>query len=118
MASELKLADSTQRLANQLQTLSEVAEVLTFRILELEERLNLQEQQIQSLLGNDAQAAGLISGDTELRLVDTEGRLARIEGLLAAPQEFGNGFQPEIQPDIQPDFQEEPEQSFMDELCA
>ena len=50
MAVELKVADCTQRLADQLQTLSEVAETLTFRLLELEERLAAQELKVQSLL--------------------------------------------------------------------
>ena len=42
MAVELKVADCTQRLADQLQTPSEVAEAITFRLLELEERLAAQ----------------------------------------------------------------------------
>ncbi len=82
MAPELKAADCTQRLADQLQTLSEVAEILTFRLLELEERLAGHELRLEQLLdGGLAPGAPLAEG-TELRLVETEDRLARIESLL------------------------------------
>ncbi|MEB3354326.1 MAG: hypothetical protein VKM34_08840 [Cyanobacteriota bacterium] len=83
MAVELKVADCTQRLADQLQTLSEVAETLTFRLLELEERLAAQELKVQSLLEAQGGALGDMAEDTELRLGDTEDRLARLEGLLS-----------------------------------
>jgi hypothetical protein len=82
MAPELKAADCTQRLADQLQTLSEVAEILTFRLLELEERLTVHEVRLEQLLeGATASGAPMAEG-TELRLVETEDRLARLETLL------------------------------------
>jgi hypothetical protein len=82
MAPELKAADCTQRLADQLQTLSEVAEILTFRLLELEERLTVHEVRLEQLLeGATASGAPMAEG-TELRLVETEDRLARLESLL------------------------------------
>jgi hypothetical protein len=82
MAPELKAADCTQRLADQLQTLSQVAEILTFRLLELEERLTVHEVRLEQLLeGATASGAPMAEG-TELRLVETEDRLARLESLL------------------------------------
>jgi hypothetical protein len=78
MASELTAADVTHRLADQLQVLSQVAETLTFRLLDLEERLAGQELQLQ---GGSA-GSDLIAGGTELRLADTEERLTRLESLL------------------------------------
>jgi hypothetical protein len=82
MAPELKAADCTQRLADQLQILSEVAEILTFRLLELEERFTVHEVRLEQLLeGATASGAPMAEG-TELRLVETEDRLARLESLL------------------------------------
>ncbi|NDC15538.1 MAG: hypothetical protein EBZ76_10335 [Synechococcaceae bacterium WB9_2_170] len=78
MASELTAADVTHRLADQLQMLSQVAETLTFRLLDLEERLAGQELQLK---GGSA-GSDLITGGTELRLAETEGRLTRLESLL------------------------------------
>ena len=79
MAPELKAADSTQRLADQLQTLSQVAEILTFRLLELEERLAGQEVRLEHLLEGGLASGAPIAEGTELRLVETEDRLARLE---------------------------------------
>lgn len=78
MASELTAADVTHRLADQLQVLSQVAETLTFRLLDLEERLAGQELQLQG----GAAGADLIAEGTELRLAETEERLTRLEALL------------------------------------
>jgi len=78
MASELTAADVTHRLADQLQVLSQVAETLTFRLLDLEERLAGQELQLQ---GGSA-GSDLIADGTELRLAETEERLTRLESLL------------------------------------
>ncbi|MFZ0408903.1 MAG: hypothetical protein WAM11_12450, partial [Cyanobium sp.] len=56
----------SNRLADQLQVLSEVAESLTYRLLDLEERLAGQEQQQQ------AEAIDpLVAEEMELRLLDT-----------------------------------------------
>jgi hypothetical protein len=82
MAPELKAADCTQRLANQLQTLTEVAEILTFRLLELEERLAGQEVRLEQLLEGALTSGAPMAEGTELRLVETEDRLARLESLL------------------------------------
>jgi len=82
MAPELKAADCTQRLADQLQTLSEVAEILTFRLLELEERLAGHEVRLEHLLEGGLASGATMAEGTELRLVETEDRLARLESLL------------------------------------
>jgi hypothetical protein len=129
MAVELTVADCTQRLADQLRTLSEVAETLTFRLLELEERLAAQELKVQPLLESQSSPQGLIAEDTELRLGDTEDRLARLEGLLSGLESPGAArhLQPvEVHPqesfldDSVPEdsFLDEEEQPFLDELSA
>ncbi|MCX5937359.1 MAG: hypothetical protein NTW02_03945 [Cyanobium sp. LacPavin_0920_WC12_MAG_62_9] len=82
MAPELKAADCTQRLADQLQTLSQVAEILTFRVLELEERLAGHEVRLEQLLDGGLASGTPLAEGTELRLVETEDRLARLESLL------------------------------------
>jgi hypothetical protein len=69
-----------QRLADQLRTLAEVAETLTFRLLELEERV--------AAIGAEVPAGpeprdDSAATDTLTRLLDGEQRLARIESLLA-----------------------------------
>ncbi|MEB3305989.1 MAG: hypothetical protein VKL58_07225 [Cyanobacteriota bacterium] len=79
------------RLSVQLQTLSELAENLTFRVLELEERLSAQDHQLLSLqMASDELTDGITSAMEE-RMVETEDRLVRIEGLL---QGGGNGSFP------------------------
>jgi hypothetical protein len=116
-------------LADQLRTLSEVAETLTFRLLELEERLAAQELKVQPLLETQSAGQGLIAEDTELRLGDTEDRLARLEGLLSGLESPGAArhLQPvEMAPqesfldDGLPEdsFLDEEEQPFLDELSA
>jgi hypothetical protein len=136
MAVELKVADCTQRLADQLQTLSEVAEAITFRLLELEERLAAQELRLEPLLEGQADSQGVLAEETELRLDDTEGRLARLEGLLkgienqgvdrhlrpvvgsqlAHPQEAQDSFLDDSM--VEQPFLDEEEQPFLDELSA
>ncbi len=79
MTSESQPLAWSSRLADQLQVLSEVAESLTYRMLMLEERLAGQEQRLlEPADGVDP----LLAEEMELRLLDTEERLARIEGLL------------------------------------
>jgi hypothetical protein len=79
VGSELEWA---ARLSVQLQTLSELAESLTFKVLELEERLSAQEHQLSSLqIASDELTDG-ITRAMEERMVETEDRLVRIEGLL------------------------------------
>lgn len=65
------------RLAGQLEQLSAVAETLTLRLLELEERLAGHEQRLAAGAG-----AGREATDLDLQLVSTEERLGRLEGLL------------------------------------
>ncbi len=140
MASVPLSADSTLRLADQLQVLSQVAESLTYRLLELEERLERQEQVIAEGL---AEAAGRETehGDAmDQRLDDTEERLAGIEAVLQgldrqggarhlqavhvpalqqelrAPRQASDSFDSPAE-DADP-FLEEGEQPFMDELIA
>lgn len=137
MAVELKVADCTKRLADQLQTLSQVAEAITFRLLELEERLAAQELRLEPLLQGNAASKGVLADETELRLDDTEDRLARLEGLLKGIENQGVGrhlrpvvasqlvqAQQALQDSFLDDslveqpFLDEEEQPFLDELSA
>ena len=73
------------RLAEQLRVLSELTETLTYRLLELEERLASQELRVGPLLdvaAADPVGAALVQEEMELRLDDTEERLSRLEGVL------------------------------------
>lgn len=63
-------------MADQLQALTVLAETLTIRLLELEERLQQQERQLMPV---DEDPSHL---ELELRLEDTDQRLLRIESLL------------------------------------
>jgi len=126
-----------RRLAEQLRTLSEMGETLTYRLLELEERLAAQELKLAPLLerrgGLDAAAAE----DMELRLGDTEERLGRIEAVLngierpgaarhlqplrppAGPFRLSGPIQQEPPTSVEEDpFLDDGEQPFMDELPA
>lgn len=117
----------SQRLAGQLQALSVLAESLTIRLLELEERLLAQEQRVQPVADLEAQQ------ELELRLEDTDQRLLRIEELLhdleppatarhlqEVPRPAGLHTQRLEQLDKTEAeiFPEEGEQPFMDELIA
>ncbi|MEB3276624.1 MAG: hypothetical protein VKM92_06625 [Cyanobacteriota bacterium] len=82
MAPEVSAASGLRRLADQLQTLTELTESLTYRLLELEEAVAGLDQQLQSLQRSQAADAGLLAEGTELRLDDTEDRLSRLEALL------------------------------------
>lgn len=82
MASVPTPAVSVHRLAEHLHQLSEVAESLTYRLLELEERLETQELQLRSITESVA-GTELGSGvELEGRMVETEQRLTRIEAML------------------------------------
>ncbi|MFM9073332.1 MAG: hypothetical protein ACKOPT_05565 [Cyanobium sp.] len=82
MASVVSELEWAVRLSEQLKTLSEFAENLTYRVLELEERLGEQDLQLTALrTASEDRDDGLASAIEE-RLVETEDRLARIEGLL------------------------------------
>lgn len=69
--------DTLQRLVEQVQALSSVVETLTLRLLDLEERLQLQER-----LVSEATPVGL-APEAEQRLADTEERLQGLEQMLA-----------------------------------
>lgn len=125
---------SSHRLADHLRVLSEVAETLTYRLVELEERLAVQENQLQVLLqGHDS----VIGEEIDDRLAGTEERLARIEALLRGVERSGSsrhltqvkppvlqqeaisphGAQ-EVMAEAEPFLDDEGEQPFMDELIA
>jgi len=120
MAVELKVADCTQRLADQLQTLSEVAEAITFRLLELEERLAAQELRLEPLLEDQADSQAAMADETELRLDDTEDRLARLEGLLKGIENQGLGrhLRPVVAPQLAAHAQEALQDGFLDDSLA
>ena len=83
MAAEQSSVEAFKRLALQLQSLSEVTEALTYRLLELDERLASSELMVQSLQSQGGSGFNLAE-DNELRLDDTEARLARLESMLNA----------------------------------
>lgn len=132
--------DASLRLADQLQVLSQVAEALTYRLLEVEERLEGQEDRIGERL---REASGLEASHglaMEERLGDTEERLARIEAALRGLDRTGGSrhlqavqppaMQQELPaslkqaegfdqgPEEGNPFPDEGEQPFMDELIA
>jgi hypothetical protein len=123
-----------QRLSEQLRALSEVSEVLTIRLLELEERLQRAEQHLEQQ-ESGAQVGPDGSGSTGEVLAQTEARIARLEewlqghpaaavgpgpSVLPFPKGESNGEQAVIhQGDFGVDpFPQEEEQHFMDELSA
>ncbi len=137
MVKAVRPVDSTLRLVEQLNALSRLTESLAFRVVELEERLAATEMKVKPLL--EAGAATTPDHDTELRLEDTEERIARLESVLhgvgsislgrqgSEPVAEGLMAQASILEEAQsepvayddPDpFIEEGEQPFMDELAA
>jgi hypothetical protein len=132
--------DASLRLADQLQVLSQVAEALTYRLLELEERLEGQEHRIGERLEEAAGLEAVHGVAMDQRLGDTEDRLARIEAALrgldrsggsrhlqavqppALQQELAASLMEEEGFDQAPEeidpFLDEEEQPFMDELIA
>jgi uncharacterized coiled-coil protein SlyX len=129
--SEPSRPEGQERLAEQLHTLSRVVETITYRLLELEERLALQESQLHDLQQQTAGSQQLSDG-AELRFDDTEERLGRLESLLNGlgspaaavasrhlqPVSVGAGSQvaPAGELSIDGPFLEEPEQPFMDDV--
>jgi hypothetical protein len=107
--------DPAGRLASQLNTVTEVVETLTFRLLELEERMAAQDLRLQPLLESGQSSADPFHEETELRLEDTEDRLRRLEAVLNGLE--GGSAARHLQPLDNP-FPEEGEQPFMDELTA
>jgi uncharacterized coiled-coil protein SlyX len=112
----------SQRLAQQLHTLSQVVETLTYRLLELEERLSVQDRRLQELAEMAPPEQGM-AAVAQGRLEDTEERLKRVEALLtgiepAAISPAGPAGRAAEVHDIDGPFPEEPEQPFLDELEA
>ncbi len=132
--------DSSLRLADQLQVLSQVAEALTYRLLELEERLGGHEDRIGARLEEVADLEAAHGAAMDERLGDTEERLARIETSLRGLERTGmsrhlQAVQPpalqqeppaslpvaeafDLGPEEVDPFLDEGEQPFMDELIA
>lgn len=79
LASEVEWA---ARLSGQLETLSELAEHLTYRLLEIEERLAGQDNQLAFLQTASDELTRGLDAALEERMLETEDRLARIETLL------------------------------------
>lgn len=113
-----------ERLAQQLNLLSQVIETLTYRVLELEERLAAQDLRLQALKEQSSPASTLDPA-AEWRLDDTEQRLQQLEALLSGLD--GSAPSRHLQPVAEPGlanpsapidgpFLDEPEQPFMDEL--
>ena len=85
MASEHSNVEGLKRLALQLQSLSQLTETLTYRLLELDERLAASESTIAGLQREGGPSL-LMADDTAVRLEDTEARLARLETILSDDQ--------------------------------
>ncbi|MFZ9167262.1 hypothetical protein [Vulcanococcus sp.] len=135
-ASQASESSLSLRLSAQLESLSQVGEVLTFRLLELEERLSRLELQLSEL--DQSSSGDAHSSDTAEMLAVTEERISRLEELLSEPQQGQRlnlvrplspidrhdngssvGSEPEEEPEMELDpFPEEEEQPFMDELIA
>ena len=127
--SAITASELQQRLSEQLQALSQVGELLTLRLLELEERLDGLEELLLEQDSRDQASAGGASETAEL-LAATEDRLARLEDLLSGrsrvetlplrrPVAVHHEGSPAGEPEqeLNP-FPEEEEQPFMDELSA
>jgi hypothetical protein len=97
-------APRLQRLADQLLQLSEVTECLTFRLLELEERLAARERHLDASGDEGLEAAA--GREIRSSMQGTEDRLARIEAALAGLGAHGS-LRP-VQPVPPPVLQQEP----------
>lgn len=127
MAPEVSATKGLMRLADQVQALSELTESLTYRLLELEEKvaaldLTLQPLMQQSLGQGDATAQ--LVAETELRLNETEERLARLEVLLSGIETVAQAddhVEPEVGPEVEPEqlfLDDDGEQLFLDDSDA
>lgn len=116
MAAEQSSVEAFKRLALQLQSLSEVTEALTYRLLELDERLASSELMVQSLQAQGGSGLNLAE-DTELRLDDTEARLARLESMLSAdPAAMAPQLYVVDERDNSAEADAEPEPVFLDDM--
>lgn len=75
--------EAGRRLGDQLHALSQVAETLTYRLLDLEEKLAAQEEMLRSLTGSAMGSDPEQVEQMEQRLGETEARLIHLEELLA-----------------------------------
>ncbi len=134
------MAEPCQRLAEQLHTLSHVVETITYRLLDLEERVAAQAQRLQALVEEGPPGSALASAasaQAQVRLDDTENRLLRLESMLSgvgdnassgrlslvgsprsAPLDAraGDDGEESCAQDIDGPFPEEPEQPFLDDF--
>jgi uncharacterized coiled-coil protein SlyX len=134
--------EAGQRLGEQLHALSRVAETLTYRLLDLEERLAAQEQMLGSLIGPANRSDPGQVERIDQRLAETEARLAHMEELLAGAEPLSSSRHLQALPSTLPSadrrgdgpgisdhllseeafnadpFPEEGEQLFMDERIA
>ena len=79
------------RLADQLHAIAAVTETLTYRLLDLEERLGVQEQRLETLLQHGGGWGTAAAEGLEQRCGETEDRLGRLEALLAGLERPGAG---------------------------
>ncbi len=79
------------RLADQLHAIAAVTETLTYRLLDLEERLGAQEQRLETLLQDRGGWGTAAAEGLEQRCGETEDRLGRLEALLAGLERPGAG---------------------------
>jgi len=124
----------SQRLVEQLRLISEVSETLTYRLLELEERLAAGERQL-ALLGEQARDSAALPPAMETWLEQTDERLGRVEELLRRSDGRGGiasaaagrslmavraplGRTCESEPAEPDPFPQEEEQAFLDEQIA
>lgn len=77
------------RLADQLHAIAVVTETLTYRLLDLEERLGVQEQRLAALLQGSGGWGTAAAEGLEQRCGETEDRLGRVEALLAGLERPG-----------------------------
>ena len=82
LASTHKAPKGGNRLVDQLDVLSEMVETLTYRIIELEERLAAHQLQLKPLADARHHVGFRFSDETVSRLKDTEAKLAQIEAVL------------------------------------
>ena len=104
------------RLTHQLHTLSQVSESLTYRLLELEERVADLDRLLQPLLAARSAQSAQLSEDAELRLDDTESRLTRLESMLSSLDSATPDSAPGLQP-LPVDEADHPFAAFSDEVA-
>lgn len=97
MTDSISASAAIGRLAHQLHTLSQLSESLTYRLLELEERVVALDQLIQPLLLARTAESAQLGEDAERRLDDTAARLTRLESVLSSLE----GFREEVATDDQ-----------------